>query len=71
MSSKNTTVRYFRDGNQWACVPDDFLNAQESPVGFGDTPQDAAEDLYREQAKAEQLQNLQVVLEEHLFEKCG
>lgn len=33
--------RIFRDGNQWCAVGPGFKNLQESPAGFGDTP-DAA-----------------------------
>ena len=28
----------FRDGNQWCAVGPGFKNLQESPAGFGDTP---------------------------------
>ena len=34
-------TRVFRDGNAWCAVGPDFVNLQESPAGFGDTP-DAA-----------------------------
>lgn len=38
----------FRDGNMWAAVYGDFKNPQESPVGFGLTPNEAAERLEAE-----------------------
>jgi hypothetical protein len=33
--------RVFQDGNAWCAVWPDFENRQESPAGFGDTPQQA------------------------------
>jgi hypothetical protein len=30
-----------KDGNQWCCHLDSFVNLQESPAWFGDTPQEA------------------------------
>ena len=30
--------RCFRDGDQWCAVGPGFVNLQESPAGFGDTP---------------------------------
>lgn len=35
------SVRTFRDGNAWCCVHPDFINLQESPAGFGATPEEA------------------------------
>lgn len=32
-----TSVRVFRDGDQWCAVGHSFINLQESPAGFGDT----------------------------------
>lgn len=37
--------RIFKDGDQWCCVGPGFINLQESPAGFGPTPQTAVEDL--------------------------
>lgn len=34
-----------RDGNQWCATEKDFINLQESPAGFGDTPEDAIASL--------------------------
>ncbi len=34
-------TRVFMDGDKWCAVRPDFVNLQESPAGFGDTP-DAA-----------------------------
>lgn len=41
----NTDVRVFLDGNAWCAVGAGFENLQESPVGFGDTPQAAVNNL--------------------------
>lgn len=38
-------ICYFLDGNKWCCVFGDFENLQESPAGFGDTQEQAFEDL--------------------------
>lgn len=34
-------TRVFMDGNAWAAVRHDFINLQESPAGFGDSPEAA------------------------------
>jgi len=34
-----------RDGNTWCATWPDFINLQESPAGFGDTPEEALADL--------------------------
>ena len=39
------SVRTFMDGDKWCAVNPDFINLQESPVGFGNTQQDAMKDL--------------------------
>lgn len=38
-------TRVFRDGNMWCAVMPDFINLQESPAGFGETPALAREEL--------------------------
>lgn len=38
-------VRVFKDGNAWVAVHPDFINLQESPAGFGDTAEEALENL--------------------------
>ena len=38
-------VCFFRDGNKWCCVFGDFINLQESIAGFGDTFEEALENL--------------------------
>ena len=38
-------VRTFMDGNAWCAVKPDFINLQESPAGFGDTPDGAIAEL--------------------------
>ena len=37
--------RVFLDGNQWCAVWPDFINIQESPCGFGETPEAARKAL--------------------------
>lgn len=37
--------KLFKDGNSWCATYEDFINLQESEAGFGDTPNDAIEDL--------------------------
>lgn len=39
------SIRTFKDGNAWAAVHPDFRNLQESPAGFGDTPEEAIKAL--------------------------
>lgn len=39
--------RVFMDGNSWCAVKSDFINLQESPAGFGDTPEEARANLKR------------------------
>lgn len=38
------------DGNKWCATNPDFINLQESPAGFGDTPEEAIADLAKESA---------------------
>lgn len=40
----------YRDGDQWCAVMADFINLQESPAGFGDTREDARQDLITQMA---------------------
>ncbi|HTH10272.1 MAG TPA: hypothetical protein VMA55_11940 [Acidovorax sp.] len=42
-------TRVFLDGNAWCAVHSNFINLQESPAGFGDTPQQARTALAKEQ----------------------
>ena len=37
--------RIYPDGNVWCAVHEQFKNLQESPAGFGDTPDEAIQDL--------------------------
>lgn len=39
------STRAFLDGDQWCAVHTDFVNVQESPAGFGDTPDKARSSL--------------------------
>jgi hypothetical protein len=41
----NTDINVKKDGNAWCAFYDDFVNLQESPAGFGDTPQEAVNAL--------------------------
>lgn len=34
-------TRVYKDGDMWCAVKPDFVNLQESPAGFGKTPQEA------------------------------
>lgn len=43
--------RAFLDGNAWCAVPENFTNIQESPCGFGATPELARKALEKELAK--------------------
>lgn len=38
-------TQVFMDGASWCAVNSDFINLQESPAGFGDTPKEAVKDL--------------------------
>lgn len=40
--------RAFMDGNAWCAVMPDFTNLQESPAGFGRSPEEARRDLERQ-----------------------
>lgn len=42
------SLRYYRDGNMMCCTFGDFENLQESPAGFGETDDEAFEDLKRQ-----------------------
>jgi len=37
-----------RDGNAWCATEETFVNLQESPAGFGDTPSEAISNLQDE-----------------------
>lgn len=41
-------TRVFMDGNAWCAVHPDFVNLQESPFGFGATPEEARAALAQE-----------------------
>ena len=43
--SEHREVVYEIDGNQWCAHFDDFINLQESHAGFGDTKEQALEEL--------------------------
>ena len=38
-------VCFYMDGDKWCAVFGDFINLQESPAGFGDTFDEAFEEL--------------------------
>lgn len=38
-------TRVYKDGNKWCAVFPDFINIQESEIGFGDTPEEARKAL--------------------------
>lgn len=41
-------IKTVLDGNSWCATYEDFINLQESPAGFGNTPEDATEALLKE-----------------------
>ena len=41
-----------RDGTKWSAVRPNFVNLQESPAGFGDTPDEAMNALVRDEGPA-------------------
>lgn len=41
----NTGIQVYLDGDAWCAVKKEFINLQESPVGFGSTPDAAVMDL--------------------------
>ena len=38
-------VCFFKDGDKWCCVHGDFIDLQSSPAGFGDTFEEAMNNL--------------------------
>jgi hypothetical protein len=44
-------TRVFKDGDQWCAVYSGFVNLQESPAGFGNTPEEARRALELEREK--------------------
>ena len=38
-------TRVYKDGDVWCAVKPDFVNLQESPAGFGTTPEEARHNL--------------------------
>jgi len=41
----HSAICFYRDGNKWCAVYGDFINIQESPIGFGDTFEEAMSEL--------------------------
>lgn len=41
----DTDINVIKDGNAWCAHFDDFINLQESIAAFGDTPQQAVDEL--------------------------
>jgi len=41
-------IKTFLDGTDWCATFEDFKNLEESPAGFGKTPEEAIEELLRE-----------------------
>ena len=46
--AEKAKLKLFQDGSQWCAGFEDFVNVQESQVGFGDTALDALADLSRQ-----------------------
>ena len=59
----NEQVKVFMDGNMFCAVLPDFVNLQKSPAGFGETEEDAINDLHKtlgaEVGKAVQVKTLE------------
>lgn len=41
----NTNINVFMDGNAWCATMGSFINLQESPAGFGNSPDSAVKSL--------------------------
>lgn len=39
-------LRVYRDGNQWCCTGVEFINLQESPAAFADSPKEAIDAFF-------------------------
>lgn len=50
-------VLYGIDGNQYTCHRLDFINLHESPCGFGDTQEQAYQDLLKQEKPHERYKN--------------
>ena len=46
----NETITIQKDGNMWCAFRESFINLQESLSGFGDTAQEALNELLKEEA---------------------
>ena len=46
-----TGIQVKKDGDQWCATQSDFINLQESPAGFGNSPKEAVDALLAEVAK--------------------
>jgi hypothetical protein len=46
--AERSGAHIYMDGNAWCATKNDFLNLQESPAGFGDTPREALTALAKE-----------------------
>jgi len=44
----NSNINIGKDGNEFTAYKDDFINVQESPIGFGNTVQDAVDNLLKQ-----------------------
>jgi len=62
----DTDINVQLDGDSWCATAEGFVNLQESPVGFGDTPQEAVEEL-----KKELLTGRRETMEENKCVFCG
>ena len=50
----NTDINVFLDGNAWCATRDGFTNLQECFVGFGNTPQEAVNELLQDEARSKE-----------------
>jgi hypothetical protein len=66
---KNKNIKYFKDGDQWCCTGDDFIDLQESIAGFGETKVKAKEDFFKnleiDKEKYDQIMKDKITAESH------
>ena len=46
------SIKVELDGNAWCATREGFTNMMECPVGFGETPQEAIDQLIKDEEKA-------------------
>jgi len=66
-------IKVEMDGNAWCATRDGFINLQICPAGFGDTPQEAINELLEEELKepCKHEWTKWEVREDDICSKCG